>query len=178
MRTQVLRDRLYLLGGGTYETATDPGRFFCNDVWSTADGVEWTRDCAECPWEPRQYHDVAAHDGRLWVLSGCNFGGATLAEQRYRTVEQLQAERAASPEVSTLAANPRSGRPDSNRNDVWCSADGQAWHEVAPTPWLPRHANSVFVFDDSLWMVSGNNGDHSTLEPDVWRLQRCRTARL
>ena len=121
-----------------------------------------------------------------------------LRERRYRTIPQLQAERAASPELSTLKANPRTGLPDSNRNDVWWSADGKEWHEVAPTPWLPRHANSVFVFDGSLWMgaqtsssaffcllsphsldpsvlgcaVSGNNGDHSTLESDAWRRQR------
>ena len=75
-----------------------------------------------------------------------------LRERRYRTIPQLQAERAASPELSTLKANPRTGLPDSNRNDVWWSADGKEWHEVAPTPWLPRHANSVFVFDGSLWM--------------------------
>ena len=48
---------------------------------------------------------------------------------------------------------------------------GKEWHEVPGTPWLARHANSVFVFDDSLWMVAGNNGDHTTLEPDSWRLQ-------
>eukprot|EP01050_Picozoa_sp_SAG11_P006341 SAG11_NODE_488_length_8997_cov_12.304113_3_plen_140_part_00 len=113
------------------------------------------------------------------MLAGSGFGGKTLEEmkcpprqapltillqsifcrssfscwgRRYRTNPQLQAERAASPELSTLKPNPRNGLPDSNRNDVWWSADGREWHEVAPTPWLPRHANSVFVFDGSLWM--------------------------
>jgi hypothetical protein len=41
------------------------------------------------------------------------------------------------------------------------------WHEVKDTPWKPRHAASVFVFGDSLWMVAGNN-----MEPDVWKLRR------
>ena len=54
-----------------------------------------------------------------------------------------------------------------NRNDVWHSADGVNWCEVADTPWAPRHAASVFVFDDALWMVAGNN-----MLPDVWRLTR------
>jgi hypothetical protein len=56
---------------------------------------------------------------------------------------------------------------NSNRNDVWHSADGVTWHEVPNTPWKPRHAASVFVHDDALWMVAGNN-----MEPDVWKLVR------
>jgi hypothetical protein len=56
-----------------------------------------------------------------------------------------------------------------NRNDVWHSADGETWHEVPNTPWKPRHAASLFVFQDALWMVAGNN-----MESDVWRLDRVR----
>ena len=54
-----------------------------------------------------------------------------------------------------------------NRRDVWYSADGVDWTELPDTPWAPRHAGSVFVYDGSLWMVAGNN-----MEPDVWRLSR------
>eukprot|EP01046_Picozoa_sp_COSAG06_P011762 COSAG06_NODE_676_length_13150_cov_3.664164_8_plen_92_part_00 len=61
---------------------SDPGRYFHNDVWSTADGVEWRQDCAECPWEPRSYHDIASYDGKLWVLAGSGFGGKTLEEMK------------------------------------------------------------------------------------------------
>jgi hypothetical protein len=173
----IFNGRMWLLGGGTYDTVSEPGRRFSNDVWSSGDGITWNLEAATTPWDPRSYHDVAVYDERLWVLSGCNFGGSTLEEKMYRTVDQCTSERNANPADSTLKANPRSGRPDSNRNDVWWSSDGKEWHEVEGAPWLPRHANSVFVFDDSLWMVSGNNGDHSTLESDCWRMQR-RVARL
>jgi hypothetical protein len=54
-----------------------------------------------------------------------------------------------------------------NRNDVWYSADGVNWYELPDTPWKPRHAASVFVFDNALWMVAGNN-----MESDVWKLER------
>lgn len=66
----VLNDRLWILGGGTYDTAQIPQRKFFNDVWSTADGVHWQQHLAHAPWEPRQYHDVAVFDQRLWVLEG------------------------------------------------------------------------------------------------------------
>ena len=61
----------------------------------------------------------------------------------------------------------RATHESGNRNDVWYSADGVNWHEVPNTPWKPRHAASVFVHDDALWMVAGNN-----MESDVWKLQR------
>ena len=68
----VFQDRIWLLGGGTYETPKRPERLFYNDVWSTADGAAWTLHARAAPWHPRQYHEVAVWDGRLWVLEGWN----------------------------------------------------------------------------------------------------------
>ena len=56
------------------------------------------------------------------------------------------------------------GYAGSNRKDVWHSADGVLWHEVPNTPWKARHAASVFVHDDALWVAAGNN-----MESDVWK---------
>jgi hypothetical protein len=126
----VFQDRIWILGGGTYDTPQSPQRNFYHDVWSSADGVHWTRHLEQAPWEPRQYHDVAVFDGRMWVLEGYRQGKG-------------------------------------NRNDVWHSADGVEWREVPNTPWKPRHAASVFVHRNALWMVAGNN-----MESDVWKLER------
>jgi hypothetical protein len=126
----VLNGRIWILGGGTYDTPATPKRQYHNDVWSSVDGIHWKKHTDAAPWHPRQYHDVAAWDGRLWVMEGYHETGG-------------------------------------NRNDVWHSADGARWHEIPNTPWKPRHAASLFVFQDSLWMVAGNN-----MEPDVWRLTR------
>ncbi len=122
--------RLWLLGGGTYDTPQTPTRQFRNDVWCSEDGAHWQRVLSAAPWPPRQYHEVAVWDHRLWVLEGYHERGG-------------------------------------NRNDVWHSADGVNWTELPGTPWAPRHAASVFVHADALWMVAGNN-----LQPDVWRLVR------
>jgi hypothetical protein len=125
----LLAGRLWLLGGGTYDTPTTPNRLMFNDVWSSADGRHWVCHAPQAPWAVRQYHDVAAFDGKLWVLEGYGRTG--------------------------------------NRNDVWYSADGAAWTEVPNTPWKPRHAASLFVHRDALWVVAGNN-----MESDVWKLVR------
>ncbi len=126
----VFKNRVWVLGGGTYDTPTTKTRKFYDDVWSSADGVRWKRHVEHAAWEPRQYHDVAVYDGRMWVM------------ERYT-------------------------KGIGNRKDVWHSDDGVNWHEVPETPWKPRHAASVFVFKNALWMVMGNN-----MEPDVWRLRR------
>src|SRR5690606_744274 len=42
-----------------------------NDVWSSADGLNWRQETSEAPWSPRQLHDnVVAFDGHLWVIGG------------------------------------------------------------------------------------------------------------
>lgn len=125
----VFHSRIWILGGGTYDTPKTPTRTFYNDVWSSADGVHWKCHIEHASWEARQYHEVAVFDDRLWVLEGYH--------------------------------------PFGNRNDVHYSSDGVSWHEVADTPWAPRHAASVFVYQNALWMIAGNN-----LCPDVWKLTR------
>ena len=43
------------------------------------------------------------------------------------------------------------------------------WRKLARTAGKPRHAASVFVYADALWMVAGNN-----MESDIWKLVRTR----
>lgn len=130
----VLHDRIWLIGGGTYDTPTTPQRRYFNDVWSSADGVNWTCHAENAAFPPRHYHEVAAWDGRMWMMEGSD----------------------------------RSYREDGgNRKDVWYSEDGTDWTELPGTPWKPRHAASLFLHEDALWMVAGNN-----MEPDVWKLAR------
>jgi hypothetical protein len=130
----VLDGRMWILGGGTYDTPTTPTRRYYHDAWSTADGVHWTCHTRSAPWPARSYHDVAVFDSRLWVIGG-----------HY----------------------PEAGEPARNHADVWHAADGIFWEELPDTPWAPRHAASLFVHDDALWVVAGNN-----MESDVWRLVR------
>ncbi|MDD2474388.1 MAG: twin-arginine translocation signal domain-containing protein [Dysgonamonadaceae bacterium] len=66
----VFKGRMWILGGGTYDTPLVPQREFYNDVWSSADGVNWICHLESAPWSPRQYHEVAVFDNRLWVLEG------------------------------------------------------------------------------------------------------------
>ncbi|WP_169976561.1 Kelch repeat-containing protein [Tautonia rosea] len=66
----VHRDRMWILGGGTYDTPQTPSRNYYNDVWSSNNGIHWTLHTSRAPWAARQYHEVASFDDRLWVLEG------------------------------------------------------------------------------------------------------------
>ena len=68
----VFKGQMWILGGGTYDTPTTPRRTFYNDVWSSPDGVNWKFHLDSAPWDPRQYHEVAVFDDRMWVLEGWN----------------------------------------------------------------------------------------------------------
>jgi hypothetical protein len=45
-------------------------RTYLNDVWNSADGVNWTQVAASSPWAGRQFHNVAVFDGKIWVVAG------------------------------------------------------------------------------------------------------------
>ena len=76
----VLQDRMWILGGGTYDTPQNPTRKFYNDVWSSEDGVNWERHLESAPWARRQYHEVAAFDGRMWVMEGSDGPGGNRSD--------------------------------------------------------------------------------------------------
>lgn len=66
----VLNDRVYLIGGGTYDTHDYPDRKYYRDVWSSDNGIDWKCHTKKAPWSPRSYHEVAVFDNKLWVLEG------------------------------------------------------------------------------------------------------------
>lgn len=66
----VLGDRLYVFGGGNYV----PAYHAKNDVWSSADGVNWREETAAAPWHPRLWFSTAVYRDRIWVLGGWSNG--------------------------------------------------------------------------------------------------------
>ena len=140
----VHRGRMWILGGGyvgkngvtlsslKYDQELEPRyeeREYYNDIWSSADGKEWTLELAEAPWCTRHYHDVAVFDEKLWILGG----------------------------AFCRAATPEEVGTDGNMNDVWYSEDGLDWAQLPGTPWSLRHACGVFsILSDGLYMTGGN----------------------
>jgi hypothetical protein len=62
----VLNDKIYVFGGGNYV----PKYHALNDVWSSSDGVHWTRETEAAPWSPRLWFSSAVYRDRMWVIGG------------------------------------------------------------------------------------------------------------
>jgi hypothetical protein len=141
----VFKDRMWVLGGGTYDTPATPTRVFLNDVWSSADGVHWTEHEA-APWNPRQYHSVIVFEDRMWVLGGWHHGDrsdvwySADGENWYRLNRTpWQPRHAASVfahDQALLVAAGSAMRPDvwRLRRDPAAKSDELPWAAIKPVP--------------------------------------------
>jgi len=61
-----LNGRIYVMGGGNY----DPEYHGLNDVWSSADGIEWRQETPAAPWHERIWFCSVVYHGHMWVIGG------------------------------------------------------------------------------------------------------------
>ena len=125
--TVVHDGRIWVMGGQTNTAKFSPGpEVFYNDVWSSPDGVTWTRVTEKAPWPPRgMIGGSAVMNGRIWILGGGTYGTPTTpTRKRY--------------------------------DDVWSSTDGVNWEQhTEHAPWKSRSYHDVAVFDGKLWVPGG-----------------------
>lgn len=62
----VLNDKIYVFGGGNYV----PKYQALNDVWSSEDGVRWTKVTEHAGWSPRLWFPAVVYRDRMWVIGG------------------------------------------------------------------------------------------------------------
>ena len=107
-------DRLWLLGGLHMDASSGSlQRVGLNDVWSSANGVDWSLATAEAPWTIR-----AGHAAVVGLRAAAGGGGGDSV-------------------MYLLGGRGRFGDgTDVFLNDVWRSGDGVAWDPVtASAPW-------------------------------------------
>ena len=71
----VFQDRLWVMGGWIGTPNDPPEKHYpqstsLNDVWSSPDGVTWTRVVEHAPWPERVWFIAEVFAGRLWVIGG------------------------------------------------------------------------------------------------------------
>jgi len=162
-----------------------------NDVWNSADGVNWTRVADLVPWGPRVLHHTLVFDNKIWVMGGQTLPQFAQAPQAHYADIWNSSDGVHWEQVRTQGPiwTPRGaiggsavfkGRmwiigggtywtPDTPQvlyNDVWSSADGVHWKQETPqAPWAARKYHEVAVFDNKLWILGGC--DLKDLQ-DVW----------
>lgn len=175
-------NKLWILGGTeNYYFGTD--KSIRNDVWCSADGKTWTCVTPNAPWQPRAYHQVVTHAGKLWVMGGGNY------QPNYQALNDVWCSANGKdwtrvtdhapwhPRLWFSAVTHRdrlwvlggwSNNPAKNWADVWYSKDGAKWHplKTVNTP-KERHEHSALVFQDKIWMLGGHA---QPLCSEVWAL--------
>ncbi|MDR3637884.1 MAG: galactose oxidase [Isosphaeraceae bacterium] len=176
------KGRLWVLGG-TEDYYFGDDKSLKNDVWSSADGKQWTREVEHAPWLPRAYHAAVVHEGKIWVLGGGNYVPSYHARNDVWSSsdgvhwEQATARAPWAPRLWFSGAVYRdrmwvlggwSNNPSKNWGDVWYSRDGRTWTELrSNVVWKARHEHSTYVFRDKLWVAGGHA---QPLSNEVWSL--------
>ena len=151
---------MYLLGGQNYMLMDNPAcdfdpecfptrvstSEFFNDVWRSADGVNWTELTNDAPWHGRAGLSSIVFKDQIFVLGGSfNDDSSIIGGQPERVLF----------------------------NDVWSSPDGINWVEVtAEAPWAKRAGAALVVKNGYLWLLGGEFGFFDFPPPyfnDVWR---------
>ena len=181
----VFKNKLWIFGGTSKISRNFESLEMKNDVWSSPDGVTWTREVAQAPWSPRDTPQVVIMRDTLYMV------GAQGMADVWRSADgkswtQLTKE-AGWKKRYDMGVQVFDGRlwvfggrdlnPDPYKgalNDVWFSMNGTDWFRHAEhAPWSVRSGGHSVVFHDQLWIFSGKHtGEDPAWKGDVWVLQK------
>jgi hypothetical protein len=177
----VYDDRLWLIGGSTGVLEDGSGSDFVNDVWSTADGVEWTLETGAAPWPAVEFPQIVVFDGALYYVGGRDdtsvwrsTDGKAWTQVAETSPWGNRADYAAIVYDGKIwVLGGWAGESNNALNDVWYSSDGATWtQQTESAPWADRSAPNV-VFQDKLWLYSGKHtGAPDSWAGDVWTMSR------
>jgi hypothetical protein len=149
-----------------------------NDIWRSADGVNWTLVTDAAPWALRDGYAVTVHDNRIWVIGGLLTGGGALQNDVWWTDDGVDWTQA----TAATPWAPRSSHYAFSFDDrlwimggfwannipptnVWSSADGVLWDRVASTSPVHVTLAASAAFNGEMWILSGTSQHHPMLSP-------------
>jgi len=169
----VYGDDLWVIGGAV----THPDFQIVNDVWSSSDGIHWTKKTAAANFEARSGHQVVAYGEGMWLIAG-RAGG--FKRDVWFSTNGIHWEK----QTSSANFDPRAnhqvvvfgdkmwlidGLGGKLRKDMWSSTNGKDWKdETGSHPFSARTRHQVVVYDGDLWVIGGAD-EPGFSENDVWR---------
>ena len=173
----VYNNKLWVIGGCDVISLSN----LKNDVWYSADGVNWTQATAAAAFKARCWHTSTVYDNKMWVIGG--YAGYRSNDVWYSTdgVNWNQATDAAAfsgrqSHTSIVYDNKMwviggfglDGVGVSRRNDVWYSTDGVNWLQAtSAAAFSARRGHTSVVYDDRMWVIGGEYGV-CAVKNDVW----------
>lgn len=186
----VFKDEIYVMGGSQNDDdaivgTNGPARIYFNDVWKSADGVDWTEVTGDAPWTNRAGARLVVKDDYMYLLGGedgfirvpppyFNDVWRTSDGENWELVVE-EAPWTARPGHMCVVMNdliylfggfgltpaPPFGPPydltvPGNPMDVWASPDGLNWTLVDEAPWnADSPADVKYDFDALLLPLKG-----------------------
>jgi len=169
----VFHDRLWVVGGALSSGQPDKTPTeFVNDVWSSADGIDWRLEKDVTPLVFESGLSTIVFREQILAISGTG---------------QVWSSKNAKDWMPIARDMPWAGGGSSalvfdekvwilggiNRNDAWSSADGKKWvSEFSAAPWSKRSTEYSVVFKDKLWLFSGKTGREDSWDGAIWAMSR------
>ena len=168
---RIAKNGIFVMGG------MGDGDSFPRDVWLSLDGKNWSKQSDDAAWPETYNHQVASHQGRLYLLDGGNNPGvwSSAAGKSWSSEGNQDWLRRSQFQVveykDRLYAMGGNVGMDGRRNDVWSWADGESWMLVTMTAaWSARQWHQVVVHNDRMYLLGGYGlvgGNNGSLD-DVW----------
>lgn len=168
-QTIVFNGQVLVMGG----VVAGLGSVVGNDVWASADLVNWRQLSAAAAWPGRKNFGAVVVGSTLFLMGGTNFGGgSTVYNDVWSSTDGVNWNQV----VSSAAWSGRWGHQvvpfnqgmvlmggkDSSGtllNDVWFSPDGATWTElVVNASWSARYLFGAVVYNNKLWVIGGHAG--------------------
>jgi len=170
----VFNNKMWVIGGYADK------RKYKNDIWSSSDGMRWTKEITSAGFSGRSRHQALVFNNKMWVI-----GGGNDDKHKYKndiwsssdgvswTQETASAAFSARSQHQSIVFKDKmwviGGYGDNNeyKNDIWTSTDGKNWtQETASAAFSPRRSHKSFVFNNKMWIVGGD--PLSDKSNDVW----------
>lgn len=172
-------NKMWIIGGFS-------GSGYLNDVWSSSDGVSWTRALADTA-SPgtnqfsRRYGQASVvFNNKMWVMGG--YDGTNYLNDTWSSSDGVSWTKVDSNAISPIQFTGRNtqgllvfngvmwvigGYDGSNYlHDVWYSADGKVWTQLQPSASFPgRSGPQALVFGGKMWVIGGNSFNDAWYSP-------------
>jgi uncharacterized RDD family membrane protein YckC len=162
--------RMWVIGGNSHnETGFYKTEKVCdNDVWSSSDGVTWTRVTPDTGFPPRCEFQSVVYDNRMWVIGGSRTDKSKTGPALYSDIwsstdgitwtQSVPSDNFKPFYVSAVFVFDNSLWL--SEGNIWRSNDGITWKTVSKAqgyspPISTRRVfvynNTIFLLDDSAW---------------------------
>lgn len=168
----VFNDQLWIIGG-----EDSHGQY--SDIWSSPDGVTWTRQKDNMPFKQRSNSQVVHLNGKLFLLNNDVWTSSDGLNWQKLTDEIVKNEEIFG--YSALVYDQKIWLLGCNRNgqyssQVLVSADGQHWEEQQAS-WSARGGVAATVHQGKVYLTGGKNGGIAkrpelAYSNDMWTLEK------